>query len=151
MIRVRRQRDRRVCQGDIFRDVDYIEGVAERNGVLEVLKIRFPLVIVLTQDCDFKQDYRVRWSRQNTSNEDKMLVSVLVAPLYNVEHVYTGEHLEELGMKMRTINKKRTAKQNRSGPQKLDRRRGGVRERWGGRGGSPGGCRWLVGAWGVLS
>lgn len=37
-----------------------------------------------------------------------MLVSVLVAPLYNVEHVYAGDHLTHLGMRMRTINKKKT-------------------------------------------
>ncbi len=108
MIKVRRQSTARVCQGDIFRDIDYIEHVTEQNGVLVVSKIRFPLVIVLTQDCDLAQDYRVRWSREETPNQDKMLFSVLVAPVYNVEHVYTGEHLDRIGMHMTPINRKKS-------------------------------------------
>ena len=108
VIEVRKKRERRVCQGDIFREVDHIESVAEKDGVFEVKRIRFPLVIVLTQDCDLVQDYRVRWSREQPKDQDKMLVSVLVAPLYNVEHVYTGDHLSLLGMQMQKINKNRS-------------------------------------------
>jgi hypothetical protein len=37
-----------------------------------------------------------------------MLFSVLVAPLYNVEHVYKGEHLSDLSMQMQTINRNKT-------------------------------------------
>ena len=108
MIKVQRQKSSRVCQGDIFRDIEYIESVSEKQGVLVVDKIRFPLVVVLTQDCDLVQDYGVRWSRKCTQNEDKVLFSVLVAPLYNAEHVYTGKHLDELGMQMEPINKKKS-------------------------------------------
>ena len=56
--------------------------------------------MVLTQDCDLEQDFRIRYGRNKPSNQDKLLISVLVAPLYNVEHVYNGEHLSELGIKM---------------------------------------------------
>jgi hypothetical protein len=108
MIKVRRKSTGRVCQGDIFRDIEYIESVEEHDGVLQVNKISFPLVIVLTQDCDLAQDYRIRWAREPSSNEDKMLFSVLVAPLYNVEHVYEGTHLENLGMRMSGIKKKKS-------------------------------------------
>ncbi len=108
MIKLRKRNDSRVCQGDIFRDIDFIESVSEDNGVLEVNKIRFPLVIVLTQDCDLAQDYGVRWSRRKTADQDKVLVSVLVAPLYNVDHVYNGEHLEKLGFQMQKINKNKS-------------------------------------------
>ena len=108
MVKVRTQNVSRVCQGDILRDVEHIEHVHEASGVIEVSKIVFPLVIVLTQDCDLEQDYRVRWSRKKVSNNDKMLFSVLVAPLYNVEHVYGGEHLSDLEMRMQTIIKNRT-------------------------------------------
>lgn len=105
MIKVRIENKARLCQGDIIRDVEYVEYVSETNGIIEVSKIVFPLVIVLSQDCDLEQDYRVRWSRETTSNNDKELLSVLVAPLYNVEFVYTGEQLSELGQSMQTINK----------------------------------------------
>jgi hypothetical protein len=33
------------------------------------------------------------------------LISVLMAPLYNVEHVYQGEHLSELGIRMERLPK----------------------------------------------
>lgn len=112
MISVRQQNIARVCQGDIFRDVQFIEYVSEKDGFVEVSRITFPLVVVLTQDCDLEQDYRVRWSRKSTPNEDKRLFSVLVAPLYNVEHVYTGEHLSSLGMTMQAISKNKTPGRN---------------------------------------
>jgi len=105
MIKVRQQRVARVCQGDIFSDVEFIEHAVERNGQVEIAKVVFPLVIVLTQDCDLEQDYTVRWSRKET-NEDKMLFSVLVAPLYNVEHLRAGEHLSDLDRTMQKINSK---------------------------------------------
>lgn len=109
MVKVRRQRVARVRQGDLLRDVEYIEYVSERSGTIEVSKIVFPLVVVLTQDCDLEQDYRLRWSRNPPSTQDKKLLSVIVAPLYNVEHVYDGVHLSELDIQMQTINKRRTA------------------------------------------
>lgn len=109
MIRVYKGSPRaRVRQGDIIRDVEYIEYVLEESGIIEVSKIVFPLVIVLTQDCDLEQDYRFRWSRQVPKTQDKQLLSVLVAPLYNAEHVYQGEHLTELDMKMEHVPKKGT-------------------------------------------
>ena len=111
MVKVRRgtKARTRICQGDIFRDVDYIEHATERSGIVEVSRIRFPLVIVLTQDCDLEQDFRSRSPREPAATQDKLLLSVLVAPLYNVEHVYLGEHLSELGAKMEPIARQRTA------------------------------------------
>lgn len=108
MTKISKGRKRRVCQGDIFRDVPFIEWAAEKSGVIEISEIIFPLCVVLTQDCDLNQDYRVRWARKSTRDEDKKLFSVIVAPLYNIEHFYKGEHLSALNMKMAEINKKRT-------------------------------------------
>lgn len=108
MVKVQTGLKARVSQGDIFSDVEMIEYAVEKNGVLEVSRIVFPLVIVLSQDCDLEQDYRFRWSKNKPSTQDKWLLSVLVAPLYNVEHVYSGEHLSQLGMVMQQINKKKT-------------------------------------------
>ena len=98
----------RVCQGDVYRDIDMIEHVTESSGTLEVAKVRFPLVLVLTQDCDLEQDYKFRWSKAETKTNDKWLMSVLVAPLYNVEQVYQGEHLVDLGMSMEPISQKKS-------------------------------------------
>jgi hypothetical protein len=55
-----------------------IEHVLEKDGVIEVSKVVFPLVVVLTQDCDLAQDFTFR----RASTQDKWLLSVLVAPLY---------------------------------------------------------------------
>lgn len=112
MIRVRTGRLRRVCQGDIISDVRHVEHVRQQADYVEVSSICFPLVVVLTQDCDLEQDYRVRWARRAPKNQDKMLFSVLVAPLYNVEHVYAGSHLAELKMTMMEINRRKTPGNN---------------------------------------
>jgi len=109
-MRVRKQNLPRISQGDIYRNVDFIEYVAEKDGYVQVSKITFPLVVVLTQDCDLEQDFRFRHGRPRSKvkTHDKLLLSVLVAPLYNAEHVYLGEHLSELNIQMRTINRNRT-------------------------------------------
>ena len=112
MIKVKKLRQARISQGDIFRDIDFKEYVSEKSGIIEVSKIVFPLVIVLSQDCDLEQDYKNRWSKQHIKNQDKWLISVLVAPIYNVEHVYEGEHLSELKMEMTKIKKNRSPGKN---------------------------------------
>ena len=104
VVRVNKQRRARISQGDVFRDVECIEYAVEKKGVIEVSKIVFPLVIVLTQDCDLEQDSR---NRAKTTQNTKLL-SVLVAPLYNSEHVFLGKHLSDLGLTMEPIAKNRS-------------------------------------------
>lgn len=93
----------RISQGDIYRDVEFIEYAIEKKGIIAISKIIFPLVIVLTQDCDLTYDYNRRWSKTPASNDDKRLISIIVAPLYNAQHLYDGTHLSELGMQMSPI------------------------------------------------
>ncbi len=91
-----------------MRDIEYLEYIREENGIIEVSKILFPLVVVLTQECDLDQDSEFRSDSSKTSH-DKYLLSVLVAPLYNVEHFYVGSHLSEIdGMKMNGMNRSKT-------------------------------------------
>lgn len=108
MIKVRAQRQARLVQGDVLRNIEYIEYATESKGNIEISKVLFPFVIVLTQDCDLEQDYSFRYSKKSRPTQDKWLFSVLVAPLYNFEHVSTGEHLTELGMTMQAIKSSRT-------------------------------------------
>ena len=98
----------RICQGDIVRDVEYIEHVTEESGIIEVSQIVFPLVAVLTQDCDLQQDFNCREAEPPPQRQDTRLLSVLVAPLYNVEHFYLGEHLSDLGIKGESISRSKT-------------------------------------------
>lgn len=105
MIKVESTAAERVSQGDIYKDVDYIEYVAESNGDIEISKIVFPYVMVLTQDCDLEQ-YFSKYIK--VGNQDKFLFSAIVAPVYNAQHVLSGAHLEELDLKMQTINNSKT-------------------------------------------
>jgi hypothetical protein len=92
----------RVSQGDIFRDIDYLEHYQEKNGIISISKITFPYVYVLTQDCDLAQDFKFR-TLDPPKGHDKYLISVLIAPIYNAEFVYSGEHLSDLGYSMQNF------------------------------------------------
>ena len=106
-VEVKTKRIARPSQGDIFRNIECIEYVIEKRGVVEVSKLVFPLVVVLTQDCDLEQNARYH-SNTPPADDDKKLFAVLVAPLYNAEQVFSGQHLSELNMQMAPINAKRT-------------------------------------------
>lgn len=97
MVRVLKSRPGRIRQGDVISDVDLVESFIEKNGYFETSLITYPLAIVLTQDCDLEQDSRC-WSRRPSGkpNEDKFLVSILLAPIYNFEQVRLGQHLSRL-------------------------------------------------------
>ena len=109
MIKVTQEKNNRVCQGDILANVEYIEKVKEKDGILTVTKIVFPLVVVLSQECDLTWDFENR-NNQGKGNQDKYLLSIIVAPLYNYEQFINGTHLSELEQQMATIssNKKKT-------------------------------------------
>lgn len=108
---IKKEPHARVSQGDIFRDVHFIEDVIQTGSRLEVKRILFPLVIVLTQDCDLQSDSYVRWPGDNPpKNQDKRLISVLVAPLYNAAHFLEGSHLSDMGLTMQHIKKQSSGK-----------------------------------------
>lgn len=112
MVKIDLIKESRVCQGDILKNVELIEYAIEKDGILEISKIIFPLVLVLTQDCDLQQDFKNR-NITNPQNHDKHLISIIVAPIYNIEHIYNGEHLSELGLKMQLINRKADKTENK--------------------------------------
>lgn len=105
MIKVIDIKENRLRQGDIIQDVECIESVKEEENVVEIRKIIFPYIIVLTQDCDLKLEFKLRLHEEE--NQDKWLISALVAPLYIATHVYDGEHLADIGIKSRRISKKK--------------------------------------------
>ena len=113
MIRIDKEiDDKRVCQGDIIANVEFVEYAIEKHGQIEISKIIFPYVYVLTQDCDLEQDYANK-ANKDSDDQDKHLISVIVAPLYNIEQVYEGSHLEDIGLKMRTISKSKSKTENK--------------------------------------
>jgi hypothetical protein len=108
IVRIELSKSSRIRQGDVIRGVDCVEYVVEKKGQIEVGLIDYPLVVVLTQDCDLEQDKNLRKKIQTAKdsevNQGNLLLSVLVAPLYNVEHVYEGGHLSDLGITSPAIN-----------------------------------------------
>lgn len=105
-----------IQQSDIFKDVEYIEYAIEGNDGIEVSKIHFPYVVVLTQACDLEQDFNAkkRIEVDGKGDQDKFLISVIVAPMYNFNDFLSGEHLAQLGMKMQlfSANRKKSDTKN---------------------------------------
>ncbi len=91
-----------INQCDVFCDVKYTEYVIENSNTIEASIIHFPYAVILTQACDLQQDYDAKLKAMETTdgNQDKYLISVIVAPLYNFEDFLHGDHLKQLGMKM---------------------------------------------------
>jgi hypothetical protein len=100
---------KRVRQGDIFSNIPYYESYNEHNGEFELNIYEFPYVIVLTQDCDLEQNASAREKISSTEylvENDKHIISLLVAPIYNSENFVQGKHLEGIGIKSQTQNSK---------------------------------------------
>lgn len=111
--------DDRIHQGDIFRKVPFFESYFEKNGAFEVSILEFPYAIVLSQECDLEQNCKERASFTDknfeTVKHDKFLVSLLCAPLYNAEHLFSGEHLSYLKIQAdkKSTDQKKFIKSNR--------------------------------------
>ena len=101
-----------INQCDIFRNVEFIEYVKEDGNAIEVSKVVFPLAIVLTQACDLQQDYNARKKNieEQRGNQDKFLISVIVAPIYNFEDFRQGTHLSQLGLAMESQGSRNKSK-----------------------------------------
>lgn len=50
----------RIRQGDIFKNIRYLESYFEKDGEFEIKFKEFPYVIVMTQDCDLEQNKNER-------------------------------------------------------------------------------------------
>ena len=84
--------NKRVSQGDVYRDVYCYENISEGEGAVKVERILFPYVIVLTQDCDLQQHDKY------VNVKSGQLFSIVVAPIYNMADFMNGEHLLNLGL-----------------------------------------------------
>lgn len=109
--------DKCIHQGDFLKDIKYLEDFNEVNGEIKISLINFPLAIILTQECDATQDYdnRIRNIDNQEDFNHQYLLSVIAAPVYNMEDIKEGLHLENLKLKYKHISgdEMRRIKQNR--------------------------------------
>jgi hypothetical protein len=91
---------KRLCQGDILRNVDSPE-YSEVIGDAAILTVvRFPLALVLSQDCDIQQDHHALVGAESGGCR---LLSVLLAPLYEMNDAISGEQLANLKIPMPSL------------------------------------------------
>ncbi len=109
--------DECIHQGDFIRDVKYFERYTEKDGEIEISLINFPLAVILTQECDAVQDYDNRKNNNNKTDDfnHQYLLSVIAAPVYNIDDIKEGLHLENLNLKYKRLNsdEMKKVKQNR--------------------------------------
>ena len=85
--------NKRICQGDILKDLDFIFGDPAIDTVKE--RISLPYAVVLSQDCDLQSDFNCR---VDSPNQDKYLISLLVCPAFILEDFAHGEHRSDWQM-----------------------------------------------------
>lgn len=97
----------RLEQGDIYSNIDYIESIDTIGNDILIKKIVFPYIVVLSQDCDLKQASAYYRDTERPGDQDKKLLSVIVAPLYNEDLFLKGEHLADasISYKMQIFTK----------------------------------------------
>jgi hypothetical protein len=77
---------KRICQGDIFCNIDIIENFNVIKNKVYLDKISFPYIVCLNQECDLESDFNL------TSNKDSKLLHLAIAPAFNFEEFLTGNH-----------------------------------------------------------
>lgn len=100
----------RLEQGDVYSNIDYIESIETIENDIFIKKIVFPYVVVLSQDCDLEQASAYYRETEKPYDQDKKLLSIIVAPLYNEEMFLKGEHLADatINYKMQIFTKMKT-------------------------------------------
>lgn len=111
MIDIGTQVGSRIRQGDIYRDIEFVESASEQDGEIEISVIRFPLCIVLSQDCDLEGE-NSRRVENKTNADNKFLLSTVLAPLYNFDHFRIGEHLSNLQLRLEDFGPRKKSKCN---------------------------------------
>jgi hypothetical protein len=97
VIKISNIKENRICQGDILNNVKYIERFEEVEDFYDVSIINFPLVVIISQDCDLNEDYQFRYDIPiKHDDHDKIMFSLLVAPIYTADQILDGSHLSLL-------------------------------------------------------
>ena len=76
----------RICQGDIFTDIEIIESLEVKGSRVVVEKLQFPYVVCLNQECDLERDFNC------STSKDIKLLHIAIAPAFNFEDFLSGTH-----------------------------------------------------------
>lgn len=83
----------RICQGDIFKDIEILENISITGSKILVNKIVFPYIICLNQECDLENDYNENnLPATETNHKDSCLLHLAIAPLFLFDQFLTGKH-----------------------------------------------------------
>lgn len=93
----------RFYQGDIIKDLSFAIGDTGKEIELDIIGLKY--AVVLSQDCDIKQDFD---ARKDNKGNDKYLKSLLVCPAFDIEEFAQGTHFD--GWKMEPFNNKKIDK-----------------------------------------
>lgn len=74
----------RICQGDIFQNIEIIEKFVIEKSQITIQKIKFPYVVCLNQECDLDNDFKCE------INKDKKLLHLAVAPIFLLDQFLNG-------------------------------------------------------------
>ena len=80
----------RVCQGDIFADIEVIENIEVKGSKLVVKKLYFPFVICLNQECDLERDFERNGTDKTLG--DSNFLHLAIAPAFIFEQFLNGSH-----------------------------------------------------------
>lgn len=89
----------RICQGDIFTDIEIIERIDVKSSKVIIEKIIFPYVVCLNQECDLDSDYK---ACSGGANKDCRLIHIAVAPAFIFDQFLTGKHWGEIFIQSHT-------------------------------------------------
>ena len=104
----KKDRADRIREGDIFRDIEFIEDTFfTDDNQIGVSVLMFPYIVILSQDCDLESDIRARMKQPPPDCEgaekkevstDTVIESILVCPCYDKNLFMVGTHLEEMNL-----------------------------------------------------
>lgn len=83
---------KRICQGDIFSNIEVIENIEVKGSKIIVDKISFPYIICLNQECDLESDFKT----DPNYLKDSRLIHLAIAPAFNFEQFLIGGHWGEI-------------------------------------------------------
>jgi hypothetical protein len=94
----------RICQGDIFSNIEILESFEVKGSKIIVQKLFFPYIVCLNQECDLKNDF----DTVQGELKDSRLLHLAIAPAFVFEKFLNGSHWGEIFNTNNSSNRKDT-------------------------------------------